>query len=170
MKILSLLKSALPLFFIVFTSSLQAQDVQMKLVPIDSLSRDSLNSINEKLYDYVVKNKLPVYNASLDRPIDNDSAKMALTMMKDILAVQDGSSDPYSTKDTIVTSSFHAEGINGYLVWYDHGNRDVIIAISPYYLLEGFKVPQSTFWVRWDNSEQYTSQFAYLKAYILKHL
>jgi hypothetical protein len=170
MKIRFLLTNALFLLFTLLSVSLQAQNVQIKLVPIDSLSRDSLKNISERLYDYVVKNKISAYDAKLDFPVNNDDAKMKLTMMKDILAVSDDPSDPYSTKDTILTSSFHSEGINGFLVWYDSGKKDVIIAISPYYSLEGFEVPQSTFWVQWDDCEKYAPQFAYLKAYILKHL
>lgn len=170
MKILLSIKTLLFLFVTLLSFSLQAQNIQIKLVPIDSLSRDSLNSINEKLYDYVLNNKISVYDAKLDFPIYDQSAKMSLTKMKDILAVNNDPVDPYSTKDTILTSSFHSEGINGYLVWYDRSNRDEIIAISPYYWLYGFEVPQTTFWIKWNNCEQYASQFAYLKKYILRHL
>lgn len=144
-------------------------NIQIKLILIDSLSRDSLNSINEKLYDYVMKNKLSMYDARLDYPVNNDSVKIELTRIKGTMAVQIDPYDPYSTKDSTINENFSAPLIIGYFVWFYPKRHDPVIAISPYYWLSGQWVPMATFWVYYAEFEE-SSQFAYLKKYLLKHL
>jgi hypothetical protein len=164
------------LLFVMIPMLLPGQEVLILDIDFNTIRPDKrINSINTRLHNAALYNKLQVYDQNLTTIIPAEELPV-VSNIAEVVAVYPNPDDPYEVYDTTVVVPFSASSLDGYLIMVSYNEDEKEIqAIAPFYYFiteDRESQPRALYWIKLENIPDvlFPEDYQYLNEYILQVL